>query len=420
MFWENLVDKFIIEGGVKLKGEVVVSGSKNAALPIMAASLLADSPVTLDNIPKLRDIHTMTKMLEHLGAEVDRHDHTARIQPTLTTHEAPYELVKTMRASIYVMGPLLAKRGHVRCALPGGCVIGQRPINLHLKGFEALGARVTVSHGFVEATAKKLKGAEIHMDVVSVGATANVMMGAVLAEGATVIRPAAKEPHIVDLGRFLNAMGARVEGLGTDCLTIQGVRKLKGVEYSIISDYIEAGTLMAAGAITQGRITIVNAPHLDIEHVVGKLREAGVPIVMKSGKIQEGVPKRLKSVDVTTAPHPGFPTDMQAQWMALMSVAEGTSMITETIWENRFMHASELGRMGAEIGIEGHVAVVKGVTQLTGAPVMVSDLRAGAALVLAGLAARGRTEVHRVYHLDRGYEGLEVKLAMLGARIKRV
>lgn len=415
------MDKFVIEGGVKLKGTVEVSGSKNSALPIIAASLLTSETVVLKNIPQLNDISTIVKLLRTLGAEVEMDGNTLTINARkLNSYKAPYELVKTMRASIYVMCPLLARLGKVTVALPGGCVIGQRPINLHLKGIEAMGAKVIMEYGYVNAAVKKLQGADIYLDVVSVGATANLIMAAVLAKGTTVIRNAAREPHIVDLGNFLNVLGANISGHGTDYITIKGVTELKGASYKIVYDYVEAGTLLVACAITRGKIKLNNAPVENLEAVIAKLEQIGANIKTNKDTIQIKNSIRPNFADITTSPYPGFPTDMQAQWTALMSIASGTSVITETIWENRFIHVAELCRMGADIKIEGNNAIVKGVPHLTGTQVMVSDLRAGAALVLAGLFAKGITNISRVYHLDRGYDKLEDKLNKLGAKIKRI
>ena len=416
------MDKIIIKGGRRLKGVVTISGSKNASLPIIAASLLANSNVTLENIPQLRDVTTMIKVITALGARVEIKRQVLNINPEgFKCKEAPYQLVRTMRASIYVMGPLLAKFGYAKVSLPGGCVIGVRPINLHLKGFEKLGAKVKIEHGYVEAYAKKLKGAEINLDCVSVGATANLMMAAVLAEGETIIRNAAKEPHIVDLGNFLKKMGAKIKGYGTDCISITGVRELSGCIHEIIPDYIEAGTFITCAAITKGNVILNKVPVSDLETVISKFKEAGVSIIEESpNSLRIKMSKNIKAIDINTSPHPGFPTDMQAQWMAVMSVANGTSVITESIWENRFMHVAELRRMGADITLDGNTAIIKGVKSLSSAQVMVSDLRAGAALVIAGLTAKGETEISRIYHLDRGYEKIEEKLVRLGADIKRI
>lgn len=415
------MDKFIVEGGEKLKGKVSISGAKNAALPIIAASILADNKVILKNIPHLRDVETMIKVLKFLGVKVKFGNHRIEIEPeSLNNYKAPYDLIKTMRASIYVMGSLLAKQKRAEVSHPGGCSIGARPINLHLKGFKELGAKVSLEHGYIKAKVNKLKGADIYLDTISVGATANIMMAACLAAGTTFIRNAACEPHIVDLGNFLISMGAKITGLGTNCIKIKGVSSLKGTTYTISNDYIEAGTFLLASAITKGKIIIENVPVRDIEAILKKIKETGMSITRKDNLLTAKCSSSPRAVDIITAPYPGFPTDMQAQWMAFMSVAKGSSVITETIWENRFMHVAELIRMGADITVDGNKAVIKGVPELSGAKVMVSDLRAGASLVLASLVAKGRTDISRVYHLDRGYERIEEKLSALGAKIKRI
>jgi UDP-N-acetylglucosamine 1-carboxyvinyltransferase len=417
------MDKIVIEGGKKLKGEAEIGGSKNASLPIMSAALLAPKPCRIFGVPDLRDIRTMGQVIETLGARVEREKDGALVIDAkgLNKHEAPYELVKTMRASIYVMGPLLARLGKAKVSLPGGCAIGQRPIDMHLSGFESLGAKVKISHGYVEARAPKgLKGARIVLDKPSVGATANIMTAAVLASGTTYIHNAAQEPEIVDAAGFLNQMGGKVSGAGTDSIEIKGVRTLKGCEYAVIPDRIEAGTLILAAAMTRGSVLLRRArlDHLGI--VAEKLLQQGVQLAEEKGGLRVLPGARPRPVNIYTMPHPGFPTDMQAQWMAFMATTKGTSVITETIWENRFMHVPEMVRMGADIKIEGSSAIVTGVGKLSGAPVMASDLRASAALVLAGLSARGTTEVSRIYHLDRGYERLEKKLTELGARVRRI
>ncbi len=414
------MDKMVVEGGRRLKGEVEIGGSKNATLPVMVAALLAKGPSRIRGVPRLKDVDTMARVLETLGAQAGQEGSELHVDPRgLSKHEAPYDLVRTMRASIYVMGPLLARLGRARVSLPGGCAIGQRPIDLHLKGFEALGARIELKHGYIEATAKALKGARIIFDKPSVGATANVMMAAVLAKGRTSLHNPAQEPEIVDLAGFLKRLGARVSGEGTDCIEIEGVASLSGCDYEVIPDRIAAGTLLAAAAITGGSVSLRHGRLGDLGIVAEKLREHGLELVENGRGVRASMGRRKAPVHVTTMPHPGFPTDMQAQWMALMALTPGTSVVTETIWENRFMHVSELERMGAAVRIQGNSAVVTGVGRLSGAPVMASDLRASAALVLAGLAAKGTTEVHRIYHLDRGYERLEDKLTALGARIRR-
>lgn len=427
------MDKLIVEGPNKLNGEVEISGSKNSSLAIIAASILADGNITITNVPDLKDIETMTKVLIALGAKIDKcpwvpspsgssDNNEIRINASgINKFEAPYQFIKTMRAGIYVLGPLLSKFGKAIVSIPGGCVIGARPINLHLRGFESMGAKISIEHGYIKAVADRLKGADITLDVVSVGATANIMMAATLADGETFIRNAAKEPHIVDLGNFLKKLGAKINGFGTDCIRIKGVRKLKGYSYRVVSDYIEAGTYMLAASITGGQIILKSAPINNLDIITDKLESSGTSVKkISDNKIKVTAGKAIKPVDIITLPYPGFPTDMQAQWMSLMAIAKGISVITETIWENRFMHVAELNRMGADIKIDGNKAFVKGVKKLSGAQVMVSDLRAGAALVLASLVARGKTEISRVYHLDRGYENLEEKLTKLGARIKRI
>jgi UDP-N-acetylglucosamine 1-carboxyvinyltransferase len=417
------MDKMIIEGGAKLKGEATVGGSKNASLPIMVAALLAEGPSKIEGVPRLKDIDTMCALLGQLGATASQEGSTLSIDSRgMDKFEAPYDLVRTMRASIYVMGPLLARLGKARVSLPGGCAIGPRPIDYHLKGFEALGAKIKLEHGYVEATAKKLKGARIVFEKPSVGATCNIMMAATLAQGTTWLHNPAQEPEIVDLGGFLNRMGAQVTGAGTDCITIKGVGSLKPTDYRVIPDRIEAATLIGAAAITGGSVTLKHSRLSDLGIVSEKFLEHGVSLSEGAegrDTLKVSSHKNRKAVHICTMPHPGFPTDVQAQWMSLMCVTKGTSVITETIWENRFMHISELERMGADIRVQGNSAVVTGVPKLSGTTVMASDLRASAALLLAGLVARGKTEVSRIYHLDRGYERLEKKLEALGAKIRR-
>lgn len=416
------MQKIVMEGGWPLKGEVTISGSKNAALPTLFATLLADRPCGLRNIPKLRDVDTTVRLLQFMGAKVSNgYPRGLQVSPASVSHlEAPYALVKTMRAAVLAMGPLLARYKQARVSLPGGCAIGARPINLHLKAFEQMGAKIEIEGGYVLARAKELHGAHIRFDPVTVTGTENVMMAATLAKGETVIENAAREPEVTDLASLLNKMGAKVFGAGTDTITVHGVETLNGCEHVIIPDRIETGTFMMAAAMTGGSIRIRRADPAMVETLRMKLEEAGAKITSEGDTIRVEGPKSLKSIDVTTAPHPGFATDFQAQFMALMTRATGTSVITETIFENRFMHALELTRMGADIKIEGNVAVVRGVKKLSGAPVMASDLRASAALILAGLAAEGITEVHRIYHIDRGYEAIEKKLRKLGAKIKRM
>lgn len=415
------MDKLIIKGGRRLTGDVTISGSKNAALPIFVSTILAAGTHEIRNVPFLRDINTTIKLLESLGAEVEGNGNVVRIDTSrLNGHEATYDLVKTMRASVLVLGPLLARFGRARVSLPGGCAIGARPINLHLRGLEALGAEITLEHGYVDARARRLRGARINFDISTVGGTEHLMMAAATAKGETVLENAAREPEIPELADVLNKMGAKIEGAGTDTIRIIGVSELGPFTHTVMPDRIEAGTFMAAAAITGGDIRIhqMRPDHMDA--LLFKLQDAGVEITHKENVLRVKGPRRLRSVNIKTRPYPGFPTDMQAQMMALMTVAEGTSVISENIFENRFMHVSELLRFGADIIIEGNTATVKGVKKLSGAPVMATDLRASASLILAGLAADNTTEVSRIYHLDRGYEAIEKKLAALGADIVRV
>jgi UDP-N-acetylglucosamine 1-carboxyvinyltransferase len=419
------MDKIVVKGGPSLNGEVKVSGAKNAALPILASSLLADGKSTYRNVPDLVDVATMIKVLNTMGCEAERltgrQKNVCQVSVGQNiTPEAPYDLVKTMRASVLVLGPLVARYGWARVSMPGGCAIGARPIDQHLKGLKALGAEITLTEGYVEARAKHLKGGTVNFDLITVTGTENVMMAAVLARGRSVLENCAREPEIEELARVLNKMGARIEGAGTSVITIDGVDSLRPVEHSILPDRIEAGTLLVAAAISGGDVLVKHAVPEHLEAVVLKLREAGCVITTENGGIRCKAPKSLRPVDVTTTEHPGFPTDMQAQLMVLMCVAHGTSVISENIFENRFMHVAELHRMGADITVQGPTAVVKGVKKLSGAPVMATDLRASASLILAGLRAEGRTEVARVYHLDRGYERLERKLRGLGADIRRM
>ncbi|MGH7770044.1 MAG: UDP-N-acetylglucosamine 1-carboxyvinyltransferase [Candidatus Binatia bacterium] len=417
------MDKIIVSGGRRLEGEVTVSGSKNAALPILISSLLTAEPCRYERIPDLVDIKTALKLLKGLGVTMERETGSgcATLQASKVDKlEAPYDLVKTMRASFLVLGPLLARFGEARVSTPGGCAIGVRPVDLHLKGLVAMGAEIELVHGYVEAKAKKLKGAKIYLDVPSVGATENLMMAAALADGATLIENAAKEPEIEDLATALNRMGARVAGAGSDIIKVEGVEHLRGASHRVIPDRIEAGSFMVAAALTRGDILVkdVRPDHLDA--FLLKLKETGVELAVETDKVRVLGDGRVKSVDITTLPYPGFATDLQAQMMVLMAVADGVSVITENIFENRFMHAQELDRMGADIRLEGNRAVVKGVEGLSAAPVMATDLRASVSLILAGLAAKGDTEISRVYHLDRGYEHIEKKLSALGAEIKRI
>ncbi|KIH75944.1 UDP-N-acetylglucosamine 1-carboxyvinyltransferase [Geoalkalibacter ferrihydriticus] len=415
------MDKIIIHGGRRLKGEVQVSGAKNSALPLLFATLLAPGVHRVSNVPHLRDIDTAEKLLSILGARVERENGTFAVDATsIESVEAPYDLVRTMRASVLVLGPLLARCGHARVSLPGGCAIGARPINLHLKGFEALGAKITLDHGYVEARARSLQGGRVRFDIPTVGGTENLMMAATLAKGTTVIENAACEPEIVDLAEALVKMGARIKGAGSDTLTIEGVRELQPFEHTVMPDRIEAGTFLVAGAMTRGDVRVRGLRSAHQEALIVKLREAGVEISGAGDELRVKGPRRITPVDIRTSPYPGFPTDMQAQFMALMALSDGASVINENVFENRFMHVCELQRMGADIAIDGHTAVVRGVKKLLGAPVMATDLRASASLILAGLAAENTTEVSRIYHLDRGYERIEEKLKGLGADIERV
>lgn len=416
------MDKLLITGGAPLHGAVRASGAKNAALPILAATLLADAPVTLTNVPQLRDITTTLALLSRMGACLIQDGDVVRIEPrVLTSFAAPYELVKTMRASILVLGPLVARYGHAEVSLPGGCAIGARPVNLHLDGLRAMGAEVTVEGGYIRASAQRLRGARLVMDMISVTGTENLMMAATLADGETLIENAAREPEVIDLANFLNVLGARIEGAGTDLIRIQGVERLGGGAYRVMPDRIETGTFLVGAAMSGGKVRVNDTCPDCLEAVLHKLREAGAEITTGEDWIELDMQgRRPRAVDIHTAPHPAFPTDMQAQFCALNSIAEGVGTVTETIFENRFMHVPELQRMGADIRIEGNVAICRGVEQLTAAPVMATDLRASAGLVLAGLVASGETVVDRIYHLDRGYDRIELKLLALGAAIKRL
>lgn len=414
------MDKIVIKGGVRLKGEVAVSGAKNSALPLLFATLLAAGESELTNIPGLRDINTAARLLAELGARVECGGGICRVDASeIGGIEAPYDLVKTMRASVLVLGPLLARFGRARVSLPGGCAIGARPIDLHLKGLEALGAEIELDHGYVDVRAARLRGAKISFDMPTVGGTENLLMAAALAEGETVLENAAREPEIVQLAEALNSMGAKIEGAGTAIIRIEGVKSLRPLKCRVIPDRIEAGTFMIAAAITGGDVLVRDVVRQDLEAVIGKLSEVGVVIEDEADGLRVRASEPLRAVDIRTMVFPGFPTDMQAQFMALMTVVNGTSRISETVFENRFMHVCELQRMGADIRIDGHSAIIRGTEQLTGAPVMATDLRASASLVLAGLAAENTTEISRIYHLDRGYEKIEEKLAGLGARIWR-
>jgi UDP-N-acetylglucosamine 1-carboxyvinyltransferase len=416
------VESMVIQGEHPLEGSVRIGGAKNAALPILAATLLGKGLCTLTNVPQVVDVFTMSKLLAHLGARVESEGERMTVSvDEIASCRAPYELVKTMRASVLALGPLLARHGEAVVALPGGCAIGARPINLHLMALERMGAEITIEHGNVHARAQgRLRGSRVYFDVTTVTGTENIMMAACLAEGITVIENAAREPEIADVAQFLIRRGARIEGAGTDVITIEGVPALHGTEHQIIPDRIETATYLVAGAITGGDVTVERCRPDDSEALMAKLTEAGAELTIGKETIRIRAPKRLRSVNVKTLPYPGFPTDMQAQMMALMTLAQGSSMITETVFESRFMHVLELQRMGADIRIDGHHAVVTGVQRLSGAPVMASDLRASACLILAGLAAEGETRVGRVYHLDRGYEQLDRKLTGIGARISRV
>ncbi|HKV28320.1 MAG TPA: UDP-N-acetylglucosamine 1-carboxyvinyltransferase [Candidatus Acidoferrales bacterium] len=419
------MDKFKIQGGRRLEGSVHISGAKNAALPIMAAALLTSDKVELDNIPRVRDIITMAKLLAHMKAHVVAQDlppSAMTIQTEQISHtEAPYELVKTMRASVLTLGPLLARFGYARVSLPGGCAIGARPIDLHIQALEKMGAKIAIEHGYVEARAERLRGAEIHFDKITVTGTENILMAAVLAEGETVLTNAAREPEVTDLAELLIKMGAKIEGAGSDTIRVRGVEKLHGTSHRVIPDRIEAGTFLVAGAITGGEILLTGCEPKRLTAVIKKLAACGVEIrAEREGELRVRVPGKLSGADITTEEYPGFATDMQAQYMTLATQATGTSVITETIFENRFMHASEMVRMGADIEVDGRKAIVRGPTPLSGTTIIASDLRASASLVLAGLVANNTTYVDRVYHIDRGYERIESKLCALGAQIERV
>ncbi len=417
------MDKLSIHGGYALEGEVRVSGAKNAALPLLTAALLTPETLVFDNAPHLKDISTMLALLGHMGLRVtlDERNRVSLCAKEVPVLEAPYEMVKTMRASILVLGPTLARFGEARVSLPGGCAIGSRPVDLHIKGLQAMGAEIHIEHGYIHAAAKKLKGARIVMDTATVTGTENLMMAASLAAGTTVLENAAREPEVVDLAKCLVAMGARIEGAGSGVITIHGVHELTGAYHSIIPDRIETGTFLVAAAMTGGRIRATHAQPNTLDAVIAKLREAGAQVKAGEDWIEASRDGHiLKSVDVRTAPHPAFPTDMQAQFMALNTIAQGAASVTETIFENRFMHVQELRRLGANIEVSGHTALVRGVARLDGATVMATDLRASACLVLAGLVAQGETVIERIYHLDRGYERIEEKLGRLGARMRRL
>lgn len=413
--------KIIVKKSNPLKGSVRIDGAKNAVLPIIAATLLAKGKSVLREVPNLKDVHVISDLLRHLGAEVEYKGTTLTVDATnLTTYDAPYELVRKMRASFLVMGPLLARFNQTRISMPGGCAIGTRPIDLHLKGFKALGAEVVMDYGFVEAKTDRLTGSKLYLDFPSVGATENIMMAAVLAEGTTIIENAAEEPEIVDLANFLNEMGADVRGAGTNTIRIKGVKELKATEHDVIPDRIEAATFMVAAAMTKGDITVENIILEHLKPVTAKLREAGCEIIEMDNSIRVIGPEKLKAIDIKTLPHPGFPTDVQAQFMAMLTVAKGTGVVIETVFENRFMHVAEFNRMGANIKIEGRTAVVEGVEELNGAKVNATDLRAGAALILCGLIAEGETEIGEIYHIQRGYVDIDKKITALGGNIEIV
>lgn len=414
------MEKIIVTGGTQLKGKVRISGAKNAVLPVIVASLLSPGKCRIMDVPNLADVATILEVLQMLGAKFDWQGNILDIDcSNIDCCEAPYEYVRKMRASVLVMGPLLARIGKVKISMPGGCAIGSRPIDLHLKGMEALGAQIKMEKGYIEAKAKKLVGAKIYLDFPSVGATENIMMAASLAQGTTIIENAAEEPEIVDLANFLNALGANVKGAGTNVIRIEGVETLGECTHTIIPDRIEAGTFLVAGAITGGNIILENVIADHLKPVIAKLQETGVEIIERGAELQVIGQEKIKAVDIKTLPYPGFPTDMQAQFMGLMSKAQGTSLITETVFENRFMHANELKRMGVDVRIEGRSAVVEGGKKLTGCPVKATDLRAGAALILAGLVAEGETEISNIYHISRGYENIVEKFNTLGAKIRQ-
>jgi UDP-N-acetylglucosamine 1-carboxyvinyltransferase len=417
------MDKLLIQGGKPLQGEVRISGAKNAALPILAATLLADGPVSVGNVPHLQDVTTMIELLGRMGVSVTIDDRMRVEVDASTTNAfvAPYELVRTMRASIVVLGPLLARFGQADVSLPGGCAIGARPVNIHVDGLRAMGADIQIENGYIRAKANRLKGTRILCETVTVTGTENLLMAATLAEGETVIENAAREPEVVDLANFLTAMGAQISGAGTDVITVHGVERLQGTKYDVLPDRIETGTYLVAGAITGGRVKVKGTRPDHLDAVLLKLREAGAQVEIGDTWIDLDMRgRRPKAVDIRTAPYPAFPTDMQAQFAALNTIAEGAAAVTETIFENRFMHMLEMRRLGADIRIEGNTAIIRGVPKLTAAPVMATDLRASASLVLAALVAEGSTEIHRIYHIDRGYERIEEKLEQIGAQIKRV
>jgi len=414
------VSKYLITGGLPLTGEIKVSGAKNAALPIIAAAMLAESPSTLLDIPKLRDVTNLCSILRAMGAKIEREDNKVFLDPrTLNSFEADHEIARKLRASYYILGVFLAKNGWARTSLPGGCNIGNRPIDLHLKGFKSLGATVSLDHGIVEVKSEKLRGSRIYLDYPSVGATINIILAATMAEGKTIIENAAREPEIVDLANFLTVMGAQIKGVGTDIIKIEGVEELKGAEHRIIPDRIEAGTYMIASALTGGNVFVKNVLSEHVKPLIAKLHEMDVDLEEKISGVKINSTKRLNAVDIKTLPYPGFPTDLQSQMMVLLTQSDATSLVIETVWENRFMHVDELKRMGADIKIDGHSALIK-PCKLAGAEVTATDLRAGAALILAGLSAEGETEIRDIYHIERGYENIEKKLATINANIRKI
>ena len=415
------MQKLAIQGGNRLNGEVRISGAKNAALPILCASLLTGDSLQLGNVPDLNDVATMRKLLQQMGVAIEVNGNQVVLSAAhIDKLEAPYDMVKTMRAAILVLGPLVARFGEARVSLPGGCAIGSRPVDLHIKGLQAMGAEIHIEHGYIHAQAKRLKGARIFFDLVSVTGTENLMMAAALAEGVTVLENAAREPEVVDLAHCLIAMGAKIEGAGSDTISITGVETLHGASHNIMPDRIESGTFLVAAAAAGGSITLTGTRADILDNVLEKLQEAGATVQVAGSTISLQMSKRPKAVNVRTAPYPAFPTDMQAQFMALNCIAEGSAMVVETIFENRFMHVQELRRLGAQIDVEGNTAVIKGCAQLEGAAIMATDLRASACLVIAGLVAQGETVIDRIYHLDRGYEHIEAKLSGLGAQIRRI
>lgn len=415
------MDKLLIHGGNRLSGEIVISGAKNAALPILCAGLLTADNLHLSNIPHLQDVATMLKLLRQMGLRIEQDDGNVTLNgSSITKLEAPYDMVKTMRASILVLGPLLARFGEAKVSLPGGCAIGSRPVDQHIKGLQAMGAEITIDGGYIYAKAKRLKGARIVTDMITVTGTENLLMAATLAEGETVLENAAREPEVSDLAHLLVAMGAKIDGIGSDRLVIRGVERLHGASHQVIADRIETGTFLCAVAAVGGDVTLKNTRSNFLDAALDKLREAGAILTTGEDWIRVQMARRPKAISFRTTEYPGFPTDMQAQFMALNCIAEGTSHVTETIFENRFMHVQELNRLGAAIDIEGNTAIVKGVEKFVGAPVMATDLRASASLVIAGLAAQGQTLIERIYHLDRGYDRMEIKLSSIGARIERI